>query len=691
MLFLSIPVRPGLFLKSLVDPGFSTVSVTLCGLAIFMGLPVATTQAGEGWTSVRTYLPESWPKNGSEDLHDHIQNALEEESMLFFPGSGEKEDPLVYPTTAGLEVPEGNRVKFAPHARLLRLPSEGHLITLQEGACLTGAVIDGNKYAHWPEFKKLGKSDSGVRLKNRCVIEDCVVFNNPGTAFFSYGSHNRAYRCLAENVGYIDVKFEEDFYQGKWDKWSGDGFYFRGDHNLIKDCEAYDCFRWGYVSSHSGARQNTYVDCKGGDVNWDTYGFIDIEGAEANNRLIRCVSPNSHIAIPGSPLTVVKECVSSSIRIYDAQNPDTVETYGGGALSPRIEGCTTTRGGITMGGYSSRKGKHIPGGLSPIVVGNRMFKSHPDPTDPYSDWSFSVHSIDGKGTVANNVLFEYDGPRGKGPGMNLDNIEGTNNEVVYGQNDLDLAEPKLRYAHVPDGYASVLTREKKERKLMNLRETLYQAPESGESLPNAEGFSMDFPPDENAQKAFIPAYRVGWSSSGGTELRGGGAVITKRRFGPGVYHARFLLDESHPDFAYHSYAFLFYAGDVEKFDGSESVGRRTEYLSLAWDKSGNVTLNYTPSPEEGKHASTYELGTWFQPGPSPETRIKPGEAVDLTMKVPEPGNPLEVYLNQADTRGTPDCSFTMPSRPRSGHFGFLNSKWYSRVRLLKLDYRPLKN
>jgi len=322
------------------------------------------------------------------------------------------------------------------------------VISLTEGAHLSGAVIDGNKYNHWPEFQELGKSDAGIRIANYCTVEDCAVFNNPGIAFFSYGSFNKISRCLAENIGYLDVKFGAMNYAGARHAWSGDGFYFRGTGNVIRECEAYDAQRWAFTSPHSGARQNTYVDCRGGDINFRTYGFIDIEGAEGNNRLIRCISPNSHIAIPGSPQTEVIQCLASRISFYDHQNPDSVEMYGGQrGIAPLVDGCITTEGGIVMGGWSSQRNQLVPGPVAPIVTDNRMYKSHSGPSDGYSDWSFSVASTDGSGVVSGNILFEFDDGYTKGPGMNLENVKGSDNQVIYGQWTLELPKLKMRYGH----------------------------------------------------------------------------------------------------------------------------------------------------------------------------------------------------------------------------------------------------
>ncbi|MGI5820017.1 MAG: hypothetical protein ACOX9R_18180 [Armatimonadota bacterium] len=423
-------------------------------IVIAMMLVASTLAAadGPGWVDVGRYLPESWATDGSVDLREQIQQALDENSMVFFAGSNDSENPRVYPVTCGLEVRENAQVRFGANAWLLRLPSEGSVISLADGARMIGGVIDGNKYNHWPEFDDLGKNHPGVRIANHCVLEDVVVFNNPGIAFFSYGSYNKLYRCLAENVGYIDVKFGAMNYQGSRDRWSGDGFYFRGTGNLIRDCEAYDAKRWAFCSSHNGARQNTYVDCRGGDVNFRTYGFIDIEGAEGNNRLIRCISPNSHIAIPGSAQTEVIQCMASRISFYDHQNPESVEMYGGQrGIAPVIDGCITTEGGIVIGGWSSLRNRLIPGALSPIVTNNRMYKSHSGPSDGYSDWSFSVHSVDGSGVVSGNILFEFDDGYTRGPGMNLENIEGSSNHVVYGQNwELDLPRVRLRYGYIAE-------------------------------------------------------------------------------------------------------------------------------------------------------------------------------------------------------------------------------------------------
>ncbi|MFW6438016.1 MAG: hypothetical protein ACOCZ7_03285, partial [Armatimonadota bacterium] len=179
-------------MRSMVICGMLVICLITCGGVLAQG--------ESGWTNVKDYLPDTWAADGSQDLREAIQQAFDENSMVYFPGSDDPENPLVYPVTCGLETRENARVQFGANAWLLRIPSEGSVIALSNGAHLSGAVIDGNKYNHWPEFEDLGKNDPGVRIANNCVVEDCVVFNNPGIAFFSYGSYNKLYRCLAENV-----------------------------------------------------------------------------------------------------------------------------------------------------------------------------------------------------------------------------------------------------------------------------------------------------------------------------------------------------------------------------------------------------------------------------------------------------------------------------------------------------------
>lgn len=421
------------------------------GATLAVAVFVSVAHAGAGWVNVQDYFPDDWQEQEQLDLREYIQEAVNENPRVFFPGGNNADDLVKYHMTTGLEVPEHHQLDFGPHHRLVRLPSEGLLIVLNDHARLSNAVIDGNKYAHWPEFEDLGKnSDTAIRMRSHTVVKDTVVFNNPGHAFGTWSDYNKLYRCRAENIGYIDVRYGAMHYAAARDGVSGDGFYIRGEGNLIKDSVAYDAQRWDFCSSHSGAKQNTYVDCRGGDVEFRTYGFIDIEDADDNNRLIRCISPNSHIAIPISARTEVIQCMASRITAWD--RPESIERYEDDAGVRNhgllLDGNITTEGGIVIGGWSSQRDQLVPGAASPIVVNNRMYKQHAGPSDGYSDWSFSIHAADGHGVVANNMLFEFDDGYTRGPGMNLDNVEGQNNQVVYGKwDDLDLPRPRLRYGY----------------------------------------------------------------------------------------------------------------------------------------------------------------------------------------------------------------------------------------------------
>lgn len=433
-------------------------------LGLLVGLVAVTFSAvpavaSGGWVNVQKYLPEGWEDEPQLDLREYIQEALNENAMVYCPGSTDPDNPRLYHITPTLEVPRGARLEFGPHHRIVRLPSEGRLISLQDEARIKGAIIDGNKYAHWPEYRDLGKEgEAAVHFRNHTLIEDVVVYNNPGHAFSSRGDYNRIYRCRAENIGYVDLKHGRSNYASAYDGSSGDGFYLRGEGNLVKDSESYDAFRWGFCSSHSGARQNVYVDCRGGDVNFRTYGFIDIEDAEDNNRLIRCISPNSRIAIPVSARTEVIQSMASFITVWD--RAESIERYGGYEnvsnhgvlLNGNITTTTTHRyGGIGIGGRWTRRDDVTPGASSPIVVNNRMYKGD-TATAQRVDWSFSVYSMDGHGVIANNLLFEYEDREEdvRGPGINLENIEGSNDQVIHGKWQMDLPRPSYEWGYVED-------------------------------------------------------------------------------------------------------------------------------------------------------------------------------------------------------------------------------------------------
>lgn len=479
------------------------------------------------WTNVQDYFPENWQESGI-DLKPYIEKALSESTMLFFPGSNDSAQPLLYPISTGLVIPANARVEFGPNHRVVRLPSKGRLITLGDGVQLRGIIIDGNKYKHWPEFQDLGKTDYGIYFGSYCVIEDSVIFNNPGIAFGSYGDYNKLYRCLAENAGYIDVKFGVTFYQGNRDQWSADGFYLRGTGNLIKDSEAYDCIRWDFCSSHSGAKQNVYVDCRGGDVNYRTYGFIDIEDADANNRLIRCISPNSNIAIPSSHGTEVIQCMATRITAYDRQ--ESIDLYEGQHSDGlRLDGNITTNGGIVIGGWSSARRQLVPGATSPMITNNKMYKLHGGPSDGYSDYSFSVYAINGVGIVANNILFEYDDGLVKGPGMKFENVEGHNNQVAHGLWKLDLPQISMRYGYVDREHLAMRQKEIAQEAIANLLEN--NAQPTIEWIESSASLVTDLKQEGEQQGWMVPTTEVRsaakqatlgkhWAHSLGDEYRG---------------------------------------------------------------------------------------------------------------------------------------------------------------------------
>ena len=382
------------------------------------------------WVSVRDYLPADASLDGSVDYREQFNKALGENVSLLVPGSDDADSPHVYGLTTGVEVPDGHTLRAEPHAVLKRLPSKGQLLHVGVGSRVVGVTVDGNKYAHWPQFEDLGKSDSAFILRGRCVMEDCYAYDVPGIAFQCYSNHNVVRRCKARNCGYIDLKFNADYYQGKWDRWSGDGFYMRGHHNVVVDCEAYDCFRWAYTTCHENAGLATYVNCKGYAVNWKPYGFIDIEGCDGGGTtMINCVGTYGTIAISTSG-TKAYGCEAADIHVYNA---DDVE----------IIGCTTHGGGLGVGGWSSSANSAVRGGNNPLVIGNTVNMYGPTSgIGGVSDWSLSVFSADGRGLAANNVLNEYEGPEGKGQGMKLDNVAAHNNSVTYGTAHVPPRAPK---------------------------------------------------------------------------------------------------------------------------------------------------------------------------------------------------------------------------------------------------------
>ncbi len=396
-----------------------TMTLTILMLAMLASLAYSEPQ---NFTSITEYLPEDCPSDGSVDLTEQVKQALAECSALYFPGSNNPEEPWVYALRPqdweGIKVRSGTVIEFGPNSLVRRLPSQEPVFNLGDNCRISGAVIDGNKYGHWPEFQDMNIMTTAIRVGSNCVVTDCFVYNNPGSAFSTHGNSNKFIRCRAENVGYIDVKFGADFYQGEWNRWSADGFYIAGEQNLVRDCEAFDCFRWDFNSSHPSVQSTTFVDCRGGDVNWRTYGFVDFENSGPNNRLIRCYSPNSAIWV-SSPHTQVIDCVASGIFGYEA---DYIT----------IRGCTTTGEGIALG-WTSAAGEVRPGGKSPVITGNRIFMARP--SGMLAPEALHVMSEDGRGIVAGNIIYAYEGDEGVGAGIWVQGIEQSagENQVIYGQ------------------------------------------------------------------------------------------------------------------------------------------------------------------------------------------------------------------------------------------------------------------
>ena len=355
------------------------------------------------YVDVRTYLPEGYVTDGSVDYKAHIQRCFDENLCVEFPGSDDPDRPMVYGVTAEtvgkiLEARSNSRIRFGPNAILKRLPSFGKLLRLGYGTHLTGAVVDGNKYAHWPLVKDRKVEyyafviGAAIVVRGQNVIRDCFVYNNPGIAFVGWhASDNKIYRSRAENCGFLEAMGTR---QWRGEHASGDGFLFAltSGYNIVKDSEAIDCTRWGFVITE-GVRNSMLVDCRGGDVHVQTYGFIDVESAGPGNSLVRCRSPNSRMIIQQG-FQEVTGCTTSQLVAEHAEHPLMLaNTITGGAL--RV--CEVKNDRFVM-----------PGRESPMLAANRIFLAGPSP-----DHSLTVICSDGLGTAAANVLYghEQDGQR----------------------------------------------------------------------------------------------------------------------------------------------------------------------------------------------------------------------------------------------------------------------------------------
>ena len=423
-------------------------------------LSIAAGAAGQAKTrkghfvDVRIYLPKGYVTDGSVDYREHIQKCFDENAYVYFPGSNDHGKPVIYGSTVPLKTKRFSVVRFGTNAILRRLPGRfGDFLYLAPGTHLIGAVIHGNKYAHWPLVKdRKGKIvGAAVKLQGQNVIKDCFVYNNAGIAFGVWGtSDNKIYRSRAENCGFLEA-MGQDFWSDEHA--SGDGFFFANGsrNNIVKDCEAYDCSRWGFVLTND-TRDNTFVDCRGGDIHFKCFGFIDVEGGdEYANSLVRCRSHNSHITVMGSQNDLFG-CVASTI---DAQNASFV----------RIIGCTTTGGPILAGGtLESLDDNQKP---SPMLLFNRVFLSRISDTG-----GIRVACSDGKAIVANNVIYAYRHGTRQAKGLVLENVAvNRGNEVAFGKWDKEIGQFEKAYylrAHVDHKFL-----EKRKREIAQLELARY--------------------------------------------------------------------------------------------------------------------------------------------------------------------------------------------------------------------------
>jgi hypothetical protein len=199
------------------------------------------------------------------DYRSAIQKALNENACVVLTGSHDPAKPNLYGVSCGITVPEGKVLVGKPGAVLRRMPSVGALVILGKGVQAIGVTIDGNKKSHNTPglLDKIGKN-GGTAFQaggDGAVIRDCIVFDAPGHAFFAAARDVLIWRCKARNGGVIDLKFNANYYQGKWDAWSGDAFYIRSFQDVVMDCESYDCFRWGFTTCHVKSGESTYIDC----------------------------------------------------------------------------------------------------------------------------------------------------------------------------------------------------------------------------------------------------------------------------------------------------------------------------------------------------------------------------------------------------------------------------------------------
>ena len=362
----------------------------LCALLVLTSVSRATPPPEQFYVDVRDYLPKGHVTDGSVDYKQQIQKCFDENLPVFFPGSDDPQKPMIYGSTAGLKTRPHARIRFGPNAILRRLPSFGQLLNAFPGTHLVGVVIDGNKYAHWPLVKDREGKIVGAALAMRGwhLVKDCFVYNNAGIAYglHWYLSDCKLYRCRAENLGFLEA-LGDPVWQNELA--SGDGFLFQrhANYNIVKDSEAIDSARWGFVVT-ADSSHNTLVDCRGGDLHFRCFGFIDVEGAGPGNSLVRCRSPNSQLIVQDYHQDVVG-CAASAI---DAES----------ALYPRLLGCTTA-GGV-LRACAVQEDRFVTFGRQSLMLGfNRVFLSGASP-----DHSLSLICLDGLGLAVDNVVYGFD-------------------------------------------------------------------------------------------------------------------------------------------------------------------------------------------------------------------------------------------------------------------------------------------
>ena len=418
----------------------------MIGFSVLTAFASATPPPDDFYVDVRGYLPQGYVIDGSVDYKPHIQKCFDENPHVIFPGSDDPTKPMVYGVTGAkedgiLKTRPKARIRFGPNAVLKRLPSFGDLFELGHGTHLTGAVIDGNKYAHWPLVRDRPVKPyafvigHAVTLRGGNVIRDCFVYNNAGIAIGGwYASDNRIYRSRVENCGFLEA-LREPVWAGEHASADGFFFYRESHYNIVKDSEAIDCARWGFVVE-GGSAYNTFVDCRGGDVHVRTFGFIDVESAGPGNSLVRCRSPNSDLSVQ----SYFQDAVGCTARKIWAEH----------ASYPRFLGCTSVGGWFRFG--EVREDRFVtPGRESPMLGHNRFLLGGVS-----SDHSLTVICADGRGLATNNVLYgSADGDRRStemllfGVGSRSGNIQsGDGGKEPIGQ----FARPYYLRARTDDGF-----------------------------------------------------------------------------------------------------------------------------------------------------------------------------------------------------------------------------------------------